>query len=75
MASDTLTMPARRRLRCPKCHQILDIKPLEFTFGDHDVQLFLVYCPGRDYRAVASEARFNQAIATSILKYLNRSAH
>ena len=57
-------------LCCPKCGKELDIELLEVELESSDERIFSLSCSSGDYRAVASEARVNQAIADAMLAYL-----
>jgi hypothetical protein len=64
---------AKEPLRCPKCGTKLDIELLECELEGSDERLFVTTCPKGDYRAAATEARVNQAIAEAMFEYLKCS--
>ncbi len=66
-------VPAKAPLCCPKCGMELDIELLELELEGGDERLFSLSCPGGDYRAAATEARVNQAIAEAMFEYLKCS--
>ncbi len=61
---------AAEPLRCPKCGTRLDIELLECELEGRDERLFVISCARGDYRAAATEAQVNQAIAQAMFEYL-----
>lgn len=64
------TVRAGEPLRCPHCGATLEITLLELELRGGDERIFSLSCPKGDYRAAASEARVNQAVAEAMFAYL-----